>query len=623
MSNNIQDKIMLKITELKDFIGKFETESVLGMIGYDLCLMYEGKDFFNDISLSSPYKQYMYLAGLITSTNSEEYISLEEKDFKKAKQLLEEITNLYALTFFPSEEEIKNDSLNDKWYEARKVSMPVFLDYFNTTVLNYEEQQEKRIRRWFTPYNDYFKKKYMFSVDELLDIYNYIVSNLRGSLEKINSLRDKMESDRQKFVCNVEKGMSISEASELVNKDNIIELRNYTSNINKIFIQELEDKFGKNIIESFLNIFSIKREKRDFKYYTEENPFELSPLLRKNNEYIFCPVYKQLLNSIANFLYTELEKSDKQSKFYKNRDKESEKEAEELLKNIFGDDGRYFSSVFETNDSHNEHDLFMTYKDIIIIGEVKASKVKEPFRNPDKAYTRIKRDFKSDKGIQKAYNQGLNLKNLILSQDKTTLYDKQGNIIVEINRDDYKKIYIFCITSENYGILATQLSLLLEKPDNENYPWACNLYDLENICNAFAFKKWSADKFLQYIDERTELHENLFSTDELEICGYYLHEGNFSKIKRKIKNNTDMIHFTADMANIFDDIYYKQKGINISPSKYDLTFKTLKDMFKVPNESNLHNKNRKKNNNKSRAKMAKMSKKKIEEKNNMYNSKYK
>ena len=63
MSKTLQYKLDNKIDKLKKFISKFNSESVLGMIGNDLCLVHDGKDFFNDINLSSPYKQYMYLAG--------------------------------------------------------------------------------------------------------------------------------------------------------------------------------------------------------------------------------------------------------------------------------------------------------------------------------------------------------------------------------------------------------------------------------------------------------------------------------------------------------------------------------------------------------------------------------
>lgn len=613
MNDEIQNKLEKKITELKQFIGHFETESVLGMIGNDLCLLYDGKNFFNDIKLSSPYKQYMYLAGLIISTNEVNCRSLEEKDFNKAKKLLEEVCNLYALNFFPTKEEIESKSLGGSWYEARKVSMPVFLDYFNTTILNYEEQEEKRLVRWFEPFNEYFKSKYKFTVTDLLNIYRYIVNNLRSSLKEIRHYRDIIEVSRDSWYQSVENGLSFEDASNILDKEEIqdayYKMMNKVINLNKIYIKDLDDEFGSEKIKSFIDIFSIERKEREYRYYTDKNPYEEKPLFRKSNEYIFCAVYKQLLNAIFDFLYKELEKSKKSQKFYINRDKEAEKEAEEIIKNIFGEEGKYFTSVFETNDSHNEHDLFVIYKDILIIGEVKAAKVKEPFRNPEKAYIRIKGDFKSDKGIQKAYNQGLNLKKLILSQENTTLYNKQGDALINIKRDNYKKIYIFCITAENYSILATQLSLLLEKPQEEVYPWAVNLYDLDNICNAFKFKKLSPDKFLKYIDDRIELHEKLFSTDELEICGFYLREGNFNKIKKIVSKNSIMF-FTASMSEIFDEIYYEQKGIKINPNDYNLSIMSMTDMLYNINKKNSSRVEKNNKNNKTKKNMIKKSRKK-------------
>lgn len=622
MNNTIQENLERKIDELKSFISKFNAESVLRMIMNDLSILHDETDIFRKTELSSPYKQYMYLAGLIISTNAEVDIDMDKENFDKTKKMLEDITNLYAISFFPTEEEIINSQLDEYWYRKRQVSMSVFLDYFNTSVLNYEEQEEARIRRWFEPFNDFFIKKFKFSVNELLEIYNYIVTYLRNQLKETQYIYKKLCEEHKKFFININNGMTEEDAIKQVDGEfikkfwDIMQNRyitqnvDITQNVGRIFIKDLKDKFGEDIIESFLNEFSLNRDPRKFRYYTEENPFEKSPLLREGDEYVFCCVYKQLLHAIFDFLYRELEKSNKKDKFYNRRDLESEKQAEELLKNIFGDRAKFFSSVFETNDSQNEHDLFVIYDDVLVIGEIKASKVKEPFRDPERAYIRIERDFKSDKGIQKAYNQGLKLKELILSQEETTLYDKKGNEIININRNDYKKIYILCITAENYSILATHLAFLLEKPKNESYPWACNLHDLETICNAFKYKGLNSDKFLQYLDERSELQENLIASDELEICGYFLKEGSLKNIKSKIKGKDGMMIFTANMSDIFDDIYYEQKGIDIKTVHQRMAFDNINPMMKGMLNKNfsLNKINRKKRQKKK--KMSKLSRKK-------------
>ena len=48
--------------------------------------------------------------------------------------------------------------------------------------------------------------------------------------------------------------------------------------------------------------------------------------------------------------------------------------------------------------------------------------------------------------------------------EKTILYDKKGNFVTELRQEGFEKIYIIIVTAENFGALACDLSLLLEKP---------------------------------------------------------------------------------------------------------------------------------------------------------------
>ena len=196
--------------------------------------------------------------------------------------------------------------------------------------------------------------------------------------------------------------------------------------------------------------------------------------------------------------------------------------------------------------------------DVLLIVEIKASKQKEPFRDPDKAFTRIKRDFKSDKGIQKAFDQAYNLKSLIYSQVKTQLFDSKGEIVLELEKATIRKTYIVCVTVEQLGMLASNLSLLLEKNINEPYPLAINLYDLETLTEGFIYKKKNKSDLLQYLDERELFHEQLFASDELEIAGSFLSYGSLNKT---IKNKDVHMFFTPDMSSIFDQIYFEKHGI--------------------------------------------------------------
>lgn len=84
----------------------------------------------------------------------------------------------------------------------------------------------------------------------------------------------------------------------------------------------------------------------------------------------------------------------------------------DYFKRVFGDQAIYHTNVCEERGT-KEHDLLIEFHDYILIAEVKASKVREPFFNPQKAYTRITDHFHSDSGIGGAYAQAITLKKFI------------------------------------------------------------------------------------------------------------------------------------------------------------------------------------------------------------------
>lgn len=557
MTGNFQEELEKEINDFKEILSNVDTMNLLGTISNEFGVTIDPfANVFKKTSLSSPFKQYLYTIGLLLST--EEKKDKQKSDYlpmDEIKKKLNNIVDLYATMFFPKQDE----EINEQWYQARKISMPVFLNYFNTNSLTFEEQVISKIRDWYGPYSDLIKDKIGVSVDELLGIFTFIRENLQERLDRIAILSDRVKEDQKKFFKHMkENGVTFEQARKELYLPNTMKLGEEIQLIYHVEVEALERNFGEETIRSFIELFSLVREKRDFFYYTEENPFEISPIWRKNAQYLFVPIYKQIIHAIDLRLSSLLESSEFKTRYLKNRDMQTEKKVTDLFKSFFGTQAKYYTSIFETNKSENEHDLLIEFKNNLLIVEVKASKVKEPFRDPEKAYIRIKRDFKSESGIQKAYDQGLNLKNLILATERTILYDDKGNEVVELKRDSIKKIYILIITAENMGILATNLSYLLEKPIEEPYPWSCNVHDLETALNGFGCKGLNGYSFLEYLDEREALHKKLFTSDELEIVGYYLTVG---KLMELSNSNSDLIAFQPEHSDIFDEIYFQEKGI--------------------------------------------------------------
>ena len=172
-------------------------------------------------------------------------------------------------------------------------------------------------------------------------------------------------------------------------------------------------------------------------------------------------------------------------RFLRRRDKTLEGEVEEILRQYFPSEAQFIAGVYETADLHHEHDLVVQWNRVLFIIEAKASPPVEPFRDPDKAFTRIKRSFRSSRGIQKAFDQANHLRKLLSSGDPVKLYDSNQRVVHLIGPSDIDKIYLICVTRDDFGALATDLSLLLEKEDSDSYPWVPNVFDLQALLGAW------------------------------------------------------------------------------------------------------------------------------------------
>ena len=563
MDKQTQNKLEKEIDKLKNYLSNFDTMPVLGLIANDLRIHFNIKPNFSEIKLASPHKELLYVAGLLLSTEQKKNKMFSENNYRKVKRDVSKITSMYSLLFLPTKEEMEK-GLTEEWRKARDVSMPVFLHYFNTTPLYYKEQVIERIQDWFFPLNDEFRKHHSFDIKTLIDFYEFITTYTQSYFDLLITLRDNASKERDNFMNSEEfrKAKDLEEERALAQKHPVKEafekFFHQISLVHHIPISELKIKFGDDVANEIINIFSISRSPSDFRYYTEPNPVEASPSWKLSDEFLFCPFLEQLLNAIYQYLYEFFDKSSIQQKFYTVRDKQAEIKTRKIFEDFFGNEATFYDSVYETDKAQNEHDLIVKLDKVLFIIEVKASKQKEPFRDPDKAFNRIKRDYKSDRGIQKAYDQAYNLKSLIASQEKTKLFNSKGEILIELKKAEIEKVYIICITVEQLGMLASNLSLLLQKETNEPYPLAINLYDLESLLDGFTYKKKNKKDLLQYLDEREKYHEQLYASDELEIAGSFLSYGSLSKT---VKSKDIQMFFTPDMSNIFDKIYFEKKGI--------------------------------------------------------------
>src|SRR5262249_29489937 len=102
------------------------------------------------------------------------------------------------------------------------------------------------------------------------------------------------------------------------------------------------------------------------------------------------------------------------------------------------------------------------------------------------------------------------------------------------------------------GMLASSLDFLLEKDDEEPYPWAVSLNDFQTFLGAFKRKAWGPEQFCQFLIERSQLHGRVFNDDEMEFCGYFYLHGSLRDLNRA---DDILVLLTPGCASVFDELY--------------------------------------------------------------------
>lgn len=554
------------ISKLKSIVSNLDTVSLLRKISLNIYTNDSSiSGFSSKTNLESPYKQYLYLAGILLSTPQKNTNQVTDRELAQITQLLNEVSGYYK--------ELLKESVNTSYISTdtkeinqSSIAHSVFMYYFNTAFQSTREQQVSRIYDFFSPFSHDLEQAYKLSLTDLVNINSYIFSELIKQEKIFNKYASLIEKEGKIYAgLNSDKLFKVSPRLRGIRN----EFDKFCSTFFQISISDLKKQFTEEIICRFLDIFSIKRQERDFYYYTDKNPVEDSPIYKVSEEYIYCPFSRYELEAIYRFLYKFMQKSSNSERFYKYRDKQVESQVKKEMEKLFKNDAVYYSSIYENNKSHHEHDIIVILENTLIIIEVKAFKLKEPLRNAEKSFLRIKTNFKE---IQKAYEQGLALKKLILSNSYTQLYDKKGNCILTINKEKFQDIHIICLTNESMGVITSNLSFLLEKPISENYPWCCNLYDLQSIIDYLIYKNISSEKLIEYLQWRESLHQKLISFYEIDIFNTFLLDEkascNSSKLASKAKD-LDYIQISPLTTEEVDNAYLESKGIQYNDDDND------------------------------------------------------
>jgi SEC-C motif len=545
----LEQEITAGLGELRELLSKCSTSSVAGMCFAQTLVRDESPD-----RLMSPAKQIAFMLGvLLQDPEPSDAEDFDRAEWDRAKRILDRLFNAYMLLYMPSPED---SAPTPEWRESREVAMAAFLHYFNTGLLATIEQIAGRVARYLIPYDLELVRILGISATECIGMCNWINNHLQQTLDNVADLVDAARRQHEMF-----QKAAATQNSPTAYPDNFAastrpEFAKLFSTMQKVGIvslKELQLAFpDKGLI--FWQTFSIARgEGPALRYPTELSEFELRPLIRVDECHAICPSINAVYGAVL--LLGEralLNQSGLRETYLRARDRSLEREARDILRRFFGTDAQVWSSIYESPDSQFEHDIVIADTQLCLVVEAKATPPIEPFRDPDKAFVRLKRAFRAETGLQKAFEQANRLVSRLKSGERVCLYDADGNQVGVLEPESERVAIAICVTRDNFGLLATNLSLLLEKERGDPYPWAVNVLDLWNLAEAWEYLKCGSKQLRDYLEQRIRLHGTVISDDELDYAGSFIKHGSFGDFP---KGKRTLIQLNPDYSSVFDEIY--------------------------------------------------------------------
>lgn len=523
--------------KLKKLISKYEHSSFLTHWSFLANMHYRNKrDGKSD--LLSPVRQIMYIISLYHSTEmkGKKHFEAFGKEYKTIVSLLNQIEKTYST---PPVDLYTQD---EKTAEIIFISNTTFLNYYLNAPLSYMEQDIERIRRTFIHFEPYIIEECGLSIEDFIQFY-ILISDLE--IDQYNNYYNHTLNEK-KLIIKASKSHALLTDEE---KIRLIELADKAIIRLAIPITKIKEFIASEKVDLLLSFFTLIRDNNEeYLYYTDPCPYLTKPLLLIDTAHIVLVYSKQLINAIYDFLFdlcTEIDGTGR--RVFCQRENYLEYKTEEIFKEFFGS-----KAIIHSNYVINfsEKDILILLDNCAFIVECKANKYRIPFRDPIKAYERIKDDFK--KSIGKAHVQSKEVQKYFSQGQKFEIRDEKGKLMDTINPESYKQVFSIIVTQERFGQIQCNLGHLLDTHGKENFPWAVSLDDLETFLITLNRKTNHIQEFITYLKLRQKLHDRLYCFDELELCATFLmHPPTFEQYC----NHTMPLLTQGDMNLFFDELY--------------------------------------------------------------------
>lgn len=563
-----------KSEELKSLVAKFDSQWFVGNLSFLMTAIPEKRAQDQLGKLSSPLRQLYFLAGLnITSQNQDNLEShYSNEEWQKIVGLLNEIEQEYSKIFFPKE----NEEITEEWKRVRTVAMPSFFSYFNQGPLNYEEQEIEWVQTLYTQLDGLIKNATGLVTNDFLLFYENLDTLHQNNFRSFTD-NSKPRRENWKNYSRLEVGHTMPPEIGFTPSEDLMAMAHFMQDpgmIDRFYANELAvNGLSEDTVNIILKLLSCKRNKEDFIYYTStrpSNPLYDKPIIDIGANLFQVIEVKQVIHAIQNILQ-QICCVDVPSttKYIEKKGALLEAKIVDLFKSFFKSDFQIFESYYVDGC---EQDILILWKKHAFIIEAKGYDINEPFRDPKKAFDRIKSDFK--KSIGYGYKQTRRVEEKFINEVPLLITDKNGKIIETVDTSKYEGSFSIIVNLDSFGQIQNDLSVLLERSDEDVvFPWVVKLDDLEVFLLTLIKKKKGVKDFINFLLMREEMHGKLICGDELEICGGYL----LGKLNLDIVLDQDTIVTIPDLVAIFDFQY--NKGMGFKNEKYLAEKKSGKTVF--------------------------------------------
>jgi len=481
--------------------------------------------------LSSPLREAFFLLGTMLVTP--EPISPKALNVQQLFESLEHVVQSQVRPYF--------DVTNPSDHDTVHVAAVRFMQKFLAGRLRTAEQVADRISGLLAPFDNELRSMVGISATDALAFANHIVSEMQRGADIATGA--------------VNMGTAIFREPEKRQRELFLEFRK----TGWIFPHAvLSARFSSDLVSAFFSTFRAVRgqELQQFEFF-DPNPFEARPLVDLGQGEFSVPLSNQMFEAIFDRMTQALESSGDADRYFRARGRWLEKKTLDVISPLFKNDAHLLCKACDEPGT-NEHDIVVVYRRSLIVIECKAGAGGLVMRVPERAFARAKQQFQSAEGIQGGFVQIMRVVDKLQQSGSVEFFNRKSEHIATIKTSDIDDFFGIVVTNENFGMLGTDLTIFLEKPEYIDFPWAIEIADFESLVAAWIKRGFGPNEFLDFLRQRRARQGVLVTSDELDIAAAFLLYDSLNEFPTD--RNTPVIIEGSGYASIFDDIYNEKHG---------------------------------------------------------------